>query len=422
MRIMLIFGLVFISMGLSTCKKEPPIEPKPPFYQPPPSVLETVWTTPLQGFSINPMLNSNGDVLMSSMFNNSGKGEIIKLFDKNTGQLKWEWSDYLTPEEGFSDGLIVQKNDVLVLSARKNNYALDMITGQTIWKNTIDSMSAEPQIYQDEDGYLYKGFHSYSQPSTVYIFRTLYNTGNWELVCTYTDKNPIQGRFEIASIGVSKNTKGEKIVAFTIYTYYPDNRDSTKALIVGYNLSTQSFDWEKNYRNVLAEFTVAMYTNNKGLVYPFAFGYGQKMLVAIDVNNGEIVWQKNLPDLGAQISFYKDNLIVTSIGQSPVYCYNQTTGSLIWQQLFTQFSNEQRSELNFDFGESVIFKNYHLSTQCGKLLILDADNGSVLFYDNAALPEGCLQHGLAIDEKRRVFYVEDRLRALCYKLPDVVKY
>ncbi len=422
MRVLLMFFTVFISTGLSTCKKEPSIISPPPLYQSPTSVLETVWATSLEGYSINPMLNSNGDVLMSSMFNNLGKGEVIKLYDKNTGQLKWEWSDYFEPEEGFTNNLHVQIDDVLVLSAGKNNYALNMITGKTLWKNRIDSMSAEPQIYEDEDGYIYKGFRSYTQPATVYVFRAMYNTGNWEMVCTYTDKNPIPGRFEIASIGVTKNTKGEKVVALTIYTYYPDYKDSTKTLVVGYNLSTQTFDWEKNYRSLFAEFSVFMFSNYKGKVYAFAAGYGMWLLLAIDVNTGEIAWQKQLPDFGVGLDFYKDNLIVTCNGRSPVYCYDQNTGNLVWQQLFSQLPAEQKTELNFDFGETKVFKNYHLSTQCGRLLILDADKGSIVFYDYAALPEGCLQHGLAIDEQRRVFYVEDRLRALCYKLPDVVKY
>lgn len=423
MRILLVFYMVFISMGLSTCKKEPPITSDPPFYQSPSSVLETVWKTPLEDFSINPMLNSNGDVLMSSMFNNTGKGEILKLFDKNTGQLKWEWYDYITPEEGFSDGLFIQRNDVLVLSAGKNNYALNMITGQTIWKNRIDSMGCYRQVFQDEDGYIYKGFYSYKQPATVYVFRAMYNTGNWELVCTYKDKNTLPGRFEISSLGITKNAKGEKIVAFTIYNYYhPDNRDSTKALIVGYNLSTRSFDWEKNYINHLSEFSVFMFTNYKGIVYAFAAAYGKWLLLAIDVNNGEIKWERTLPDFGVGMYFYKDNMIVTCSAKSPVVCLNQSTGVLQWEQTFGLIPPEKSTFLSFDFADSKVLKNYFLSTLCDKLLVLNADNGNVLFYERTALPEGCLQHGLAIDEQRRVFYVEDRLRALCYKLPSVVKY
>lgn len=418
---LIVLILTFLTCtSLSTCKKEPP--EIPPYVQPNTSVLETVWSHNSPFYSTTPIKNSNGDILVSKMFNNTGKGEIFKLLDKNTGTIKWEWSDYLVPKEGFTTSIRTQINDVLVLSDGKRNYALNIMSGQTIWKNTFDSMSAEPQIYKDEDGYIYKGFSSNTTKSTVYIFRAMYNTGNWEWVCTYKDQNPIEGRFEIASIGVTKNSKKEKIVSFTIYTYYPNSQDSTKALIVGYNLATQSFEWEKNYRKDVGEFSVFMYTSYKDIVYAFSTYGSTYYLIAFDVNNGNISWQKQLPNFGVGIYFYKENLIVASNGESPTLCLNQLTGALQWQQSFSQFTAAQKSNLNFSFGDSKVFQKYFLSTQCDNLLVLDADNGSVLFYDKTALPEGCLQHGLAIDEERRVFYAEDRQRVLCYKLPDVVKY
>lgn len=410
--------LIITCSSLSTCKKEPP--PEVPFPSPS-SALELVWQVPSPYYSSPPMLNSNGDVLMSASFIDPTKGEIFKLLDQTNGEVKWEWKDYFKPKEGFAKDLMVQRNDVLVLSDRNYNYALNMLTGQTIWRNQIDTMEAEPQIYEDADGYVYKGFRSFTQPSTVHILRTMYNTGNWEFVCTYTDPNPIPGRFEVASIGVTLNAKGEKMVAFAIYTYSPDPEVPVKPLIIGYNLNTKVFDWVKNHDDFLREFSVFMFNNNQGIVYSFGYFASTGYLVATKVDDGSILWKRELAGRGIGIDFYKQNLIVTCSGQSPVVCLNQETGALVWQQPFNTISDAQRTHLNFQDGECTIYKNYHLSTQCNYLLALNLDNGSMAYFEKAALPEGCLQSGIVVDEQKKVFYTEDRLRLLCYKLPEVLK-
>lgn len=416
MKYLVIPILFCLCTSFSSCKEEePPVYP-PPYVAPNLSVLDTVWTRSFCCTSTKPTLNKNGDLLVSAKLNEIDTGEKFLLLDKNTGAVKWA----ISPEKAF--GSRIQIDDIFIQSSGRHSYALNIVTGQTVWKYSIDSMAATSQICKDEDGYIYKGFNSEKLPSTIYIFRAKYNIGKWELVCTYTDKNPLPGRFEPSSIGVTKNAKGEKIVSFSIYTYY-GNLDSNKALLVGYNLSTQTFDWEKNYRpNPLAEFSVFMFTNHQGIVYAFASGYFQTShLLAFDVNTGDIIWQKLLPDFGVDIDFYKENMIVTSNDKSAVYCLNQKTGNLVWEQPFAQMTTEQRSDLSFSFDESIIFKNYHLSTQGRRLLALNADNGEIVFFDHTTLPEGYLNNGIAVNEQKGVFYAVDGRRIICYKLPTSIK-
>jgi hypothetical protein len=80
------------------------------------------------------------------------------------------------------------------------------------------------------------------------------------------------------------------------------------------------------------------------------------------------------------------------------------------------------ADINFTFGDSKIFKNYLFSTQCDHLLVLNLDNGSIVYFKDISLPNGCLQFGLEINEEKRCFYVQDRMSVVCYKLPDEVKY
>lgn len=420
MRYFLFVFLFSVITSLSTCKKDDPLV-IPVVAGPNPSVLETVWSQASPYFSTKPIINSQGDVLVSEMFNSKERGEVFKLLDQYTGSIKWTWKDYFVLDEVFTSSMKVRIDDILIMTSGRYNYALNISTGQTVWRNSIDSLIGEPQIYKDEDGYIYKGFSSKSQSGVVYIFRAKYTTGDWELVCTYKDPHPIEGRFEVASIGVTPNSKGEKIVAFSIYTYYPYDPDSTKALIIGYNMATRSFDWVKNYRLALGEFSVFMYSNFKGMVYSFAANGLQYCIAAFDANTGQIAWQKKLPNYGVGLYMYKENVIVTSAAKSPVYCFNQQTGNLVWEQTYNEILPEKLYMFGFDFDDSKVYKHYLLSTQCDYLLVLNANNGALVFYDYAALPEGCLQNGLDVDEQRRVFYAEDRKRIVCYKLPKEMR-
>lgn len=78
--------------------------------------------------------------------------------------------------------------------------------------------------------------------------------------------------------------------------------------------------------------------------------------------------------------------------------------------------------LIFGFDDANVFKNYLFSTQCDNLLLLNLDNGAIVFNKPVSLPQGCLQYGVAINEQKRCFYVQDRNKAICYKLPEEVKY
>jgi outer membrane protein assembly factor BamB len=425
----LIGYFLLIILTSSKCKEEV-IKPPPytnPYFKP--SVLDSIWRRELS-FSNNPILNSNNDVLMSAKYVGDPKGEVFKLFDGTSGKLKWEWADYFKPEENFNDESHTVINDVLVLCARNNTYALDMLTGQTIWKNKIDSISGSPQIYKDEDGYIYHGFSSKTQASTYYIFRTKYNEGNWELVCTFTD-TLIVDRIIGTSIACSKNGKGEKIMVFTLYLAYSDKGEyKTNAKICGYNIDTKQYDWKKDYTDKYSEFSVCKMLNSGNKVFTFCISAkngGYTELIAIDVNDGSIIWNQELPEYGSSLFFYKNNLIVlsdfaTNTSECTALSFNQNTGVKVWESKFKSLNNVGLPSINFNFGSANVFKNYLFSTQGSNLLVLNLENGNIVFNKQVALPSGFLRDGIAINEQKRWFYVGDQVSVVCYKLPDEVKY
>ena len=115
------------------------------------SNLDLVWKSyidekKVEAYNINPILNSNGDILVSN-FADPSKREPMLLFDGITGALKWKWNDYFRDESGFWDKCHVAENDVLVLCSHNATYALNLITGQTLWRHFIDTMWGSPFIF-----------------------------------------------------------------------------------------------------------------------------------------------------------------------------------------------------------------------------------------------------------------------------------
>lgn len=414
--------ILFLTFNNIGCKDEAvkPNSSQSNIYKQVPFTLDSIWRSYLdenkmETFSINPILNSNNDILMSA-WGSSSKSEIFKLYDGVTGSLKWQWSDYYRKEEIFNDERHIVINDALILCSHNATYALDILTGQTIWKHYADTMYGEPFIFKDEDGYIYHSFTGEHGNATCYIFRTKYDQLKWELVCSYNDTISFN-RMGSTSIAFSKNSKGEKIMIYTLYLVSAQNK--TMSRVCGFNMDTKQTEWVKDYTDKYIEFRVCKMASSVNRVYTFAVNGATWYLVAINATDGSIAWDNVLPDFGVSMHLYKDNIVALCNGSSPINCYNQNNGNLVWQQNFTP---ADIAKLNFTFGDANVFKNYLFSTQCSNLLVLNLDNGSVVFNKQVALPEGCLQYGIAINEQKRWFYVQDRYNVLCYKLPVEVKY
>jgi outer membrane protein assembly factor BamB len=203
--------------------------------------------------------------------------------------------------------------------------------------------------------------------------------------------------------------------------YLASNKDNSirSAKVFGYNLNTKKYDWIKDYTHKYVEFNVCNMASANGKVYTFAVYGANRYLVAINANDGSIAWDKLLPNFGVGIYLYKNMIIPLCNGRSIVAAYDLNTGAKQWQQ---EFNPEMLSNINFNFGDSKVFKNYLLSTKCDYLLALNLDNGSIVYFKKIAFPNACIQFGLEVNEEKRCFYVQDRISVVCYKLPDEIKY
>lgn len=416
--------LVVLAFALSagTCKKDyvpPPLVHLDPFkdtFTP----LPLVWKSYLDDnkgemYSINPVLNSNGDVLVSQFSNRSNR-EPMMLFDGKTGVKKWQWDDYLRDEEAFFNRSHTVEKDILVLCAHNATYALNMLTGQTVWRHYFDTMYGSPFIFKDDQGYIYHTFMGEPGTYTSYIFRTPAHRLNWELVCSISDSaNNRFSRRNQDNLVFTTNSKGEQLLLFQLWL--ANTIKDPNVLLACYNMSTRKYEWVKNYTDKYNEWGHTYMRTNGKMVFAYIDKNRTYYLVGINIADGSVQWEREIPSPGMSLLQYKQTLVSTLNGAYPVTCYDEQTGQTVWQQ---NFDAETMKDLNFTYGDANILKNYLFSTQCERLIVLNLDNGSIVF--NRKITDQCLQYGVAINEQNRTFYVQDRTFVNCYHLPEEVKY
>ncbi|MDZ4667926.1 MAG: PQQ-binding-like beta-propeller repeat protein [bacterium] len=378
------------------------------------SKLDTLWRARL-GFSINPILNDNKDIFVSHMFGQNG--DEFKLFDHLNGKLKWKWNDFLVFEEGLLNLQCLHKNELFLIASGPRRYALNINTGQTVWRSQIDSLHGESRIYENGDK-IYSTYISRNKVPRIYIYHANYSLGDWNPLCYYEDSSSEFQEVNSAALSFSKNSQGETILVITLHVFSADVK-KLKVKVCGYNMVKKQFEWVKDYTSRYSEFMTCKMVSNDSKVFTYAVYGTIRYLVAINANDGSIAWEQPMPDLGVGIYPYQDKLISLSNGSQPAICVDQNTGNVVWKQNFT---SSELDNLNFKLADSKVFKNYLFSTHCDYLLILNLDDGNIVYNKYVAFPNGCLQYSVAINEEKRLFYVQDRNFLNCYKLPDEVKY
>jgi outer membrane protein assembly factor BamB len=409
-----------LSLCLSGCKHEKVA----PFsiYTPKQGKLNLIWKTTIDENkqsveSINPILNSNGDVIMSNFPLQQGK-EPIMLFDGNTGKLKWKWADYLRDEDGFWENCHSLYNDILVLCSHNATYALNILTGQTVWKHFFPTKYGSPFIFKDEKGYVYHSFHGDPGDYTNYIYRTKFDQLNWELICTIEDS--VNNRFErryIDNMTFSYNNKGEQLIIYELWK--ANTIDDPNTVLACYNMDSKKYEWVKNYTDKFNEWGSPQMLSDNQNVYAYIYYGTDYHLVAIKIADGTIAWDHIVPNYGVGLFQHNGNIISTCAISSPVVCFNGKTGKEQWRQ---SFSPTELSAMNFEFGSDCVCGNYLFSTQCNNILVLDLITGSVVYNEQTSFEDGCFEHGVAINQQKGVFYVGDRTYVNCIKLPEAVKF
>jgi len=414
--------ILLLIILLSNCKKEEQLPPPPPYLSF--SSLQLLWRNALCDSgdiitSISPILNSEGDILMSDKYNYKINAELYKLYDGTTGKLKWEWHDYLKPMEYLYHISPLMINDALIFCGNQTIYAFNVLNGQTIWKQQLDTMPGNSIICKDDDGYIY---HEYSIHnggfSTYHIVRTKYDHLNWEEVFSTIDS--INSFANNMSITFSKNSKGEMLMFYSKDIEIKYNLKNNR--IFCYNLNSKKTEWIKDYSDRMNDnnITPTMYGNDQKIikVWSTTSSYEDYFLASINANDGSIVWEKKLPNW-CRCLIYQDKIICLGAYQNPIQCFYQSSGADAWKATFTSdFTNLLYQNQDIPF----IFKNYLFLGIGSNLLVMNLDIGNSLYYKNVALPGWTIDGAVTINEKKRVIYVKDQFYLNCFKLPSEINY
>ena len=212
------------------------------------------------------------------------------------------------------------------------------------------------------------------------------------------------------------NKKGEQLLIYQL-SQLNTNVDE-KISMACYNMNQKKYEWVKNYTQKFNEWGAPQILNDNERIYSYAYYGAEYHFVAFDINTGEIVWDNQVPDFGVNMFLFGADIISVCNRSSPIVSFSAKSGSVNWSQ---PFSIADRIDINFDFDSDVIYKNYLISTQQKKLLVVELSSGVVLFNKQPAKGNGSIENGVAVNSQKGVFYVGDGLYINCFKLPSGVK-
>jgi hypothetical protein len=402
--------------AFQACKKKDNTVLKPyvdPYYIP--SAVDSVWRSKLTAGNFS-LLNSNNDVVVSGLLYDSVP--VIKLLDGVTGQVKWSWDDY-EKGYGFAPEYLVF-GDHLILGNGRFSYAVNMLTGNTIWKHKFENLNGVSRIFKDDE-YFYQELKNEKNNYETFIYRTKYNQLNWQLVCTFQDSTLTMDRLSIYTMTFSKNESGQKLLVFPISN---NASGSNYIYLCAYNTVTNKYEWIQDFTEIYNDFGEVYANENK--IFAIIWNGDHSRLVAFNSFDGSVVWDKELEQHGTSFYLYNDKIIVSVdqgvLQKSTLLCLSQNSGSVVWQADFNNLNSTHEVSINFNGNDQTYYKNYLFSAQCKNLLIVDLNNGSVFFNKQAAFRNGCLSGKISINEQQAWFYANDGYYANCYKLPTGLKF
>jgi outer membrane protein assembly factor BamB len=279
-------------------------------------------------------------VLYSSLKETSPDGsandKLIAL-DKAKGKLIWEWSDLLRDSyEHFDEDSNPLLGNILAMSTGSRNYAIDLSTGQTVWRNqtkpSVGNMSKHNSqvyridIYDPEDNGIY----------SEQIMEADISTGNWQKVFEVTGGDSLRQGLTVPTFYTNQEGDEEMIIGnTTIVENSPSKQRPDKGYIIPYLINYNKTKAVVNYIVQLSEPSLyaaidwfPIIDNNK--VYLLV----DKLIVCHDLGTGNRIWERkfdgNFLFSGALLDSGK--IYANRDGSDPtLYCIDAATGSIIWE-------------------------------------------------------------------------------------------
>ena len=397
-----IIAFSFLLFLNASCEKNSNKEPLPNTTN-----FEMKWQTSSseEGYTFNFQPIIYNDIVIYSWHTTSPQVTPLVAYNKNTGEKKWEWSDFFYNPEytGAKRVMYVYENKLVFSTTYLNLYCIDLNTGETLWR--YESKGSRPQV-RGYENFVLSTASNLSDGSDFYsaIFLTNINTGDIQEVKRFSMENGY--RPELNTPLLYRNSIGE-LVYFQTYTLYNSSLEP-EAIV---NTIAYNIDREEIYFENEGMIDDIGYEYHDHKIYGSTYPNGSE-LICIDAETFEVLWEADTPGgIGRSgISFIKDNLIHGSEALdtgNEIYCRDKNTGELKWKS-----QGVAQSSRHGHYEGKIYFSN-------GNLFVLDLQNGSKLH--TAISPDYEENEGaffdrvLSIDPETGRIYTANYISALCYE-------
>ena len=300
-------------------------------------------------YQFEPVISFNDENVI--FFDN--KGSILQ-FDKNS-KLIWKKNYYSKPEKKF--GPILQfannKNFLIVADNLTKYYKLNLITGDLIWsKNNLAPFNSQIKIYKDK-------FFVVDFTNTLRCFSIKNGEELWNFE---TQSSLIRSQKKISIV----------IIKDTVYFNNSLGDISAINIVNGellWQLPTQSnLVYESSFSletsDIIADQNNLYFSNNKNEFY------------SIDINSGSFNWKNSVNSNLRPVLI--DNFLITISIEGFLVVIDRITGNIIKvTDVFNNFNPKKRDQI-FPTGFVVGLKNIYLSTNIGKLLVINIKSGKTI--------------------------------------------
>ncbi|MEZ5031968.1 MAG: PQQ-binding-like beta-propeller repeat protein [Saprospiraceae bacterium] len=343
--------------------------------------LKQLWKSTLHtqddtGTTIPPYLLENGILFSSDPLDGDYRGYY--LLDKHTGQQVWHWKDNLTPIESHtSSDIIGNANGKIVINNRRDRYCIDQFSGKTIWKvkddwdygsvilqhntsifcgKTLGYPNAHLVRYSfdDHDAHIVwtnptdsANMREYDNPRAI----TQVDGDDWILFSDgFVNYDSGKGHPWMTCYNLGADTLVWRRMisdpwfhAGVYSTIVHNNRIyvAESFHVVCLDLFTGEEIWRRTYGNSVHWSGIAIFNENL-----FAICEDQTFDM-ISLENGSLLNREN--GIGAntsQMKFHKGKIYYVSGADGLLYCYNATTGKLLWTMEGPELKKNR--DLSFD--------------------------------------------------------------------------
>ncbi len=304
------------------------------------------------------------------------RNNTLTAFDLDTGKVVWKQHKFLPLLRGNIGGSQLgynQKDNIWILQESNTFYAIDLQNGNTLWEEEIEGVAEGAVVQIVGDSYYFSfGFYTDSTARSTLVKGDIYSPQYTKIMSPPIDS--IQ-HFIFRYGGMGEPYMYEENGELHAFLQFSENvnlnESQSFSYIASYNLSTNSYDFEKTR----LDDTVSLPFGQRPIMYQdIMIVNPDSELYGIEKTTGKIVWHlDNFQKNGDGIFTYaihEDKLYAVNISGSSnsVMAIDPLTGRVLWQD-----KGRGGNTTSIDFLNGVL---YFID---GEIYAYDTDSGELLW-------------------------------------------